>query len=219
MKTQKQKPLQKESNQSKRNRQCQFFYSHICAAAENNTIGLKGKLPWNIPEDLQFFQKKTKGKPLIMGRKTFESLGTPLPHRLNVVVTRQKKTQPKINVKTHTPIWTDRMAHVMGKEVELLAATKKALSVIMCPSIKEAMDFCSQKTVLQNYGNEIFIIGGGEIYKQTLPLVDCIYLTRIHKSYKGDAFYPDIPREEFRETDRKDCDGRPPYSFITYKRV
>ena len=175
-------------------------FSHICAVAENNTIGLKGKLPWDIPEDLRFFHKKTKGKALIMGRKTFESLGKPLPHRLNVVVTRQK--QIPNGVYYGTPSMKISEAHP-----------------VVCPTIPEAMEFCSQKEVLNKYGSEIFIIGGGEIYKQTLPFVHQIYLTRIHKTYEGDATYPPLPKEQFKEVSKTTCEGSPSYSFITYKKT
>ena len=189
----------------------QIVYSHICAAAENNTIGLKGKLPWNIPEDLQFFKEKTFGKVLLMGRKTFESLGKPLPHRLNVVVTRQKKIQSKINDLLFWPWDTDQV-------MDRVALTKKNLSLVVCCSVDSAMNFCSQKEVLQKHGEEVFIIGGGEIYKQTLPLIHRIYLTRIHRKYKGDAFYPDIPINHFQEMERRDRKGDPSYSFITYEK-
>lgn len=191
------------------------IFSHIAAASENHAIGLKDRLPWHIPEDLKFFHNKTKGKALIMGRKTFESLGKPLSQRLNVVVTRQKNFQPKINT-----------GYIeLGLPGENLRATnyseivKKALSVVICSSIKDAMDFCCREEVLERHGSEIFITGGGEIYKETLPLVYRIYLTRIHQIFKGDAFYPKIPKEFFREIYRKDVTDVPvPYSFLTYER-
>ena len=190
-------------------------YSHICAAAENNTIGLKGKLPWNIPEDLKFFKEKTQGKALIMGRKTFESLGTPLPYRLNIVITGNKNFQSKIQ----GSIRLDNISQTPKEKMKILTTLKKNSPVVICPSVKKAMNLCHQNEIHQQYGKEIFIIGGGEIYKQTLPLVHLIYLTRIHQKYEGDAFYPEIPEREFQEVDRKDCKGNPPYSFITYKRV
>ena len=189
------------------------IFSHIAAASENHVIGYKGQLPWHIPEDLRFFHRTTKGKALIMGRKTFESLGKPLPHRLNVVVTRQKDFQPKIN--TIPDPWA-YAAHPVSSMMDIM---KKALSVVICSSIEEAMDFCSRKEVLQQHGTEIFISGGGGIYKQTLSLVQRIYLTRIHKNFKGDAFYPEIPEDQFQEVYRKDINEAPiPYSFITYER-
>lgn len=195
-----------------------LIYSHICAAAENNTIGLQGELPWNIPEDLQFFKEKTLGKVIIMGRKTFESLGKPLPHRLNIIITRQKEPQLKADLTTYIPIWTGGVSHGIGGKADPLTAMKRSLSVVFSSSIEGAMDFCSQEEIKTQYGKEIFIIGGGEIYKRTLPLIHRIYLTRIHRKYEGDAFYPEIPVDEFEEINRKDREGDPPYSFITYKR-
>ncbi len=180
-----------------------IFYSHICAVAKNNSIGLKGKLPWDIPEDLKFFQEKTKGKALIMGRKTFESLGRPLPHRLNIVLTRQKPLPglspspgPSINEKS-------RLSSIC----------------VICPCLDLALKVCSRPEVVKKHGREIFIIGGGEIYKQSLSFVQKIYLTRIHKNYEGDAFYPEIPKNIFQETYRKDRSANPSYSFITYERI
>ena len=195
------------------------FYSHISAVATNNTIGFKGKLPWHIPEDLKFFYQKTKGKALIMGRKTFESLRGPLPHRLHVVVTRQKNFQPKIPVLNFIPFWTGGISHIQGGSADPLITAKKALSVVLCRSIEDAMAFCSQKEVLKKHGPEIFITGGGEIYNQSLPFVKYIYLTRIHRSYKGDAFYPELPLKMFKEINRKDYSGDPSYSFITYEKI
>ncbi len=194
-----------------------LIYSHICAAAENNTIGLKGQLPWNIPEDLRFFKEKTLNKVLIMGRKTFESLGSPLPFRLHIVITRNRS---KLNVMkaNYVSLCLDDLSQISDEEIKGLIATKKILPVVFCSSIKKATSFCSREKMQQRYGPEIFISGGGEVYKQTLPLMDRIYLTRIHKSYEGDAFYPEIPEEEFEEIERRDCKGDPSYSFITYER-
>ena len=162
------------------------FYSHICAVAENNTIGLKGNLPWNIPEDLRFFKEKTQRKIIIMGRKTFESLGQALPDRLNIVI---------------------------SQNLQLLVPK----NVLLCPSLQSAYRVC--ETIEKKlYGREVFIIGGGEIYRQSFSQTAFIYLTRIHKQYPGDAFYPAIPTDEFQEINRKDREGTPPYSFITYAR-
>lgn len=162
-----------------------YIISHIVAAASNNTIGLKGELPWHIPEDLQFFHDMTKGHAIVMGRKTFESLGKPLPDRLNVVVTRQEGFRPE-----GTHVFND---------------------------IQKAVDFCKTKT--SEYGSEIFIIGGGEIYRQSMDMVDKIYLTRIHQEFEGDAFYPDVDENIFQEVERRERLDQPvPYTFLTYVR-
>ena len=189
------------------------LFSHIAAVSQNNVIGLKGQLPWHIPEDLKYFFNTTKNKALIMGRKSFESLGKPLPKRLNVVITRQKKFQPSgLNC-----VFVGK-GQGTSKE-EILALISQPLSLAICPSIKEAMDFCAQKELVEKYGREIFIAGGGEIYKQSLPLMDRLYITRIHKEYEGDAFYPDIPKNQFKEVSRIDRSEPAPFSFLIYERL
>lgn len=158
--------------------------SHIVAAAKNDVIGVNNALPWHIPEDLKFFREKTKGKALIMGRKTFESVGHPLPHRLNVVVTRQKDYQ--------------------------------ANGAVVFASLQEAIEHCKAQT--DQFGNEIFIIGGGEIFRESLPLVDTVYLTRIHADYPGEITYPPLDPQEFEEVERQDRTDPVAFSFLTYKR-
>lgn len=159
--------------------------SHIVAAGKNGVIGSQGDLPWDIPEDMKFFREKTKNHAIIMGRKTFESVGRPLPNRLNVVVTRQKDY--------------------------------KAEGVHVCSTLDEAIELC--KSQADKYGEEIFICGGGEIYKQSMDRVDIIYLTRIHKEFDGDAKYPDVNPLFFEEIERRDRLEEPvPFSFLTYTR-
>ncbi|MBX7230509.1 MAG: dihydrofolate reductase [Bdellovibrionales bacterium] len=161
-----------------------IIISHIVAAAENDVIGTQNQLPWDIPEDTRFFREKTKGHAIIMGRKTYDSLGEPLPQRLNVVVTRQTNfTAPGIYV---------------------------------VKTIQEGLDFCKTKTAI--YGEEIFIIGGGEIYQQSMDVVDVIYLTRIHAHFPGDAIYPKVDDKYFSLIESRPCSGSPAYTFLTYHR-
>lgn len=196
--------------------QKQVFFSHIAAASRNHVIGLKGQLPWHIPKDLKFFHDTTIGKALIMGRKTFESLGRPLPGRLNIVVTRQKNFQPSIST-VGDPYETS--FKVFDRAINMQEVIEKTLSLVLCHSIKEALEFCRRGEVIQKYGSEVFITGGEEIYRQTLSLVNRIYLTRIHKNFKGDAFYPEIPEDQFQEVSRKDMTETPlAFSFIAYER-
>jgi dihydrofolate reductase len=169
-----------------------MMIAHIVAAAKNGVIGREGDLPWNIPEDMAWFKSRTKGRALIMGRKTFEAVGHPLPHRLNVVVTRQKDYKPNV------------------------PNTEKAPYHI-CSTIEEALELC--KKHLEKYNNEIFIIGGGEIYKQSVPLVDTIYLTRIHQNYDGDAKYPDPDPKKFKMVECQDRTEPVPFSFMTFKKI
>ncbi|MCB9025886.1 MAG: dihydrofolate reductase [Bdellovibrionaceae bacterium] len=162
-----------------------MILSHIVAASENGTIGVEGTLPWDIPEDMKFFREKTKGKAIIMGRKTFESVGHPLPKRLNVVITRQ--------------------------------ADYKAEGAVIVSTIEEAIEVCKKET--STYGDEVFIIGGGEIYRQSMDLVNKIYLTRIHKEYSGDAKYPTVDENVFRLIESSDRTQPIPFTFLTYERI
>lgn len=158
--------------------------AHIVAASENDVIGAAGALPWSIPEDLKFFRDTTRGHAVIMGRKTFDSLGKPLPNRLNVIVTRQPDFQ--------------------------------APGAIVVPTLEAAYEEC--KKHVGKWGDLVFIIGGGEIYKQSLKDVDLVYLTRIHLPYTGDAKYPQIDESQFNEISRRKCAGNPSYTFLTYRR-
>jgi dihydrofolate reductase len=160
--------------------------SHIVAVSKNNVIGSKSDLPWEIPEDMKFFRDKTKGKMLIMGRKTFESVGHPLPKRLNVVVTRQP------------------------------GYTHPAENVVVVQSIDEAVEYCRHRTT--EYGEEVFIIGGGEIYKETLAIADIIYLTRIHQDFSGDTFYPKLNPVDFELIESRDRTEPIAFTFQTFVR-
>ncbi len=161
-----------------------MILSHIVAASKNNVIGRDNGLPWHIPEDMKFFREKTRGKALIMGRKTFDSVGHPLPDRLNVVITRQKDYSPK--------------------------------GAVVVGSFNEALALCEKNT--EKYGEEVFIIGGGQIFKDTMNIVDIIYLTRIHENFDGDIFYPDVPMKAFEQIERRDRTEPVPFSFLTYRR-
>lgn len=159
---------------------------HVVAASENNVIGINGDLPWHIPEDLQFFKDATIHKPIIMGRKTFESLPNKkgLPKRLNIVITRQDNYQAE-------------NAHVFK-------------------SLEEALDFA--KSQKDQYGEELCIIGGGEIFKQSLEITQKVFLTRVHTDIKdGDAFYPELPDHfEKVESIKKTQEDGLSYSFETF---
>lgn len=163
-----------------------IILSHIAAVSQNHVIGFKNKLPWCIPEDLKYFYSVTKNKALIMGRKTFESLGKALPNRLNAVLTRDKNF--------------------------------KAEGACVFPSFEKALHYCRQKPLLEKYGREIFITGGGHIYKQTLSLMNRLYITQIHREYEGDAFYPEIPENQFQEISRIERTEPVPFSFLIYEK-
>ena len=139
--------------------------SIIAAIGKNRELGKDNKLLWHIPEDFKRFKTLTSGYIVIMGRKTFESIGKPLPNRVNIVVTRD----PKFTIS---------------------ARSYKDGKVIVCHSLEEAFRLASlaQGKPLK----KIFIIGGAEIYKQGIQYADKLYLTLVNQEYpEADAFFPD----------------------------
>lgn len=144
----------------------------VVAIAENGVIGDKGAMPWRISDDLKWFKKVTLGKPVIMGRKTFESIGKPLPGRRNIVVTR--------------------------------SASWKQDGVVRAASVDEALRRAA--AFAEEYGaDEICIIGGGEIYAQTLDRAQRIYLTRVAASVDGDAHFPPFDQAAWRASAAGGC--------------
>lgn len=162
-----------------------MILSQITAMARNRVIGINNTLPWEIPEDMKFFRTKTKGHVMIMGRKTFESLGAPLPGRYHIIITRQT------DYKYDHP------------QVKIVA------------TVQEAVSFA--QTLLPQWPEEVFIIGGGEIYKESLSVTDKVYLTIIEKDFVGDAYYPELP-ECFQLVEKREIPGEIPFSFTTWER-
>ena len=159
-----------------------MIISAVVAIAENHAIGKNNQLLWYLPNDLKHFKQITSGHTVIMGRKTYESVGKPLPNRRNIVITRQNLEIP-------------------GCEV--------------VNTVEAALELCAGE-------QEVFIIGGAEIYKLALPLTNRIYLTIVHRSFEADAFFPPISLSEWQETAREDFEADEknniPYSFITLNR-
>ncbi|MCB0348870.1 MAG: dihydrofolate reductase [Bdellovibrionales bacterium] len=155
---------------------------HIVAASLNRVIGIKNGLPWHIPEDLKYFKDKTKGKVIIMGRKTYESINKkPLPNRANILVSR---------------------------------TIKESAGFTCFQTINEAIGYA--KTLTDYDLSEIFIVGGGEIYKETMSIADRIYYTEIgHIVDGGEVYYPEIPLKEFNLVSE---DKRPGYNFMVFDR-
>jgi len=150
----------------------------IAAVAENGVIGQGNRLPWHIPEDLRNFKRLTLGKTLVMGRKTYQSIGGPLPGRRLIVVTSD-------------PDW-------------------RAAGVTSAPSLSAALR--------QTDSAEVMVIGGAALFAEALPLSARLYLTEIHRAYDGDVRFPDWDRSAWRETERRACDGDPPFSFVVLER-
>ena len=167
--------------------------SLIVAIAKNRAIGIDGGLPWSISEDLKFFKAVTMGHPIIMGRKTYVSIGQALAGRTNIVITRNRKFQ--------------------ADDAEITYDIEDAL--------KQAIAF-EELWGQDDNQLEVFVIGGAEIYAQALERVGRIYLTEIQAMPQGDAFFPDFDRSEWTETDRQDREPEgedgPAYSFIILDR-
>lgn len=140
--------------------------SIIAAMARNRVIGIDNTLPWRLPEDLKHFKTLTLGHHILMGRKTWESLGRPLPGRTSVVISRSRNLQ------------------IPG--------------CLVANSIAEAVAVC-------NIDNEIFFIGGEELYRQALDVADRIYLTEIKADFTGDAWFPEFDMNLWQETGRQPC--------------
>jgi dihydrofolate reductase len=159
-----------------------MIISIIVAIAKNNTIGKDNKLLWHLPNDLKHFKDTTTGHTVIMGRKTYESVGKPLPKRRNIIITRQTIS-------------------IEGCEV--------------VNSIEAALALCTGE-------DEVFIVGGAEIYKQALPLTNRVYLTVIDQDFDGDTFFPELNPAEWTERKRENFEpdekNKLKYSFITLER-
>lgn len=177
----------------------------IAAVDEDNVIGLGNTLPWDMPADLKHFRERTEGHPVIMGRKTFDSimekLDHPLPNRRNIVITRQGSLYA--NDIDQVPSFEDAIALAKG--------------IVDDPSF--LTDWNEEKTPEQG---EAFVIGGQQIYELAMPRADKIELTRIHHSFDGDKFFPPIQGSEWEikseEKHEADADNPHPYSFLIYER-
>lgn len=162
---------------------------------ENRVIGINNQLPWRLPADLAWFKKSTLNKPLVMGRKTWESLPfRPLPGRTNIIVSRDKNYRP-INLK--------------GNEQK---------DVILVDSVEKAI------TVARDKGyQELMFIGGAMLYEQVLPRADRLYLTLIKGDFEGDARFPEIDfsqwRESYHQDNEADDKNQYNYSFTLYERI
>ena len=157
--------------------------SLIVAISQNRVIGRENKLPWHLPDDLKYFRRITKGNPVIMGRKTYESIGRPLPQRQNIVVSRDPS--------------------YVAEGCEVVNSLEQAL---------KAAD--TEK--------ETFIIGGAELYRQSLEFVNRIYLTEVHASVEGDSFFPELDKE-WQEVSRQahpaDSEHKFAFDWVVLERV
>lgn len=160
--------------------------SIIVAKAKNNIIGKDNKLLWHLPEDLKRFKKLTTGHTIIMGRKTFESIGRVLPDRKHIILSQNpdfKVNEPNVEI-AHSP--SDLKTYIESEE-------------------------------------ESFVIGGAMIYNLLMPYVSKMYVTEIDKDFEGDAFFPKINSEIWKEVEREkgpeDDENQFSYEYVTYERI
>jgi dihydrofolate reductase len=147
----------------------------VAAMGRNRVIGLDGDMPWHHPEDLAHFKRTTMGGAMVMGRKTFDAIGRPLPGRRTIVVTRSSDW-------SHDGV---EVAHSLEQAIALAG------------------------------DSELFVVGGGDVYAQALPMADRLVLTEIDESPDGDTFFPEWSREDWVETSRERSG---PLAFVTWER-
>lgn len=156
--------------------------SLIVAIAQDGVIGVNNTLPWHLPEDLKRFRALTMGHHIIMGRKTYDSLGRLLPGRTTVIVTRNRDYQIE--------------------------------GALIANSLQQAIALCHND-------DEVFLIGGAELYQAGLGLADKLYITEIDLAVVGDAHFPQLPIEQWRETAREAhvSEKGLKFSYVTYERT
>ncbi|PKP07326.1 MAG: hypothetical protein CVU10_07225 [Bacteroidetes bacterium HGW-Bacteroidetes-5] len=193
--------------------------SIIAAIADNGAIGRNNQLLWHITEDLRYFKRITSGHTVIMGRKTWESLGKPLPNRRNIVISRSlaaiydSNSPANPGVEVYSTI-----------EQALAAAAKEPTAVPGQPVQPNISGQPVKHNVSNNSAQEVFIIGGGEIYRQTLPYAHKLYLTLVHTNIAyADTFFPAVNQNEWREIFRESFDRgenfESPFEFVLFARV
>ncbi len=176
--------------------------SLIVAVAQNNAIGRNNELLWHISEDLKYFKETTTGHPVIMGRKTYESIGRPLPGRRNIVVTRgvpQEDGTVAYNIAV-PPI-----------------KNPQTTSIEIVPRLEEAV------AIAKESDQEFFIMGGGQLYNQTFPFADRLYITKIYAvAEDADTFFPAVDETQWKvlsSSGRKlDPENGIEFEFLVYGR-
>ena len=154
----------------------------VAAVAANGIIGRDGKLPWHLPEDLQHFKRVTLGHPVIMGRKTWESLKGPLPGRENIVITRQ--------------------------------AGYEAPGAAVASSLEAALALCADEPVA-------CVIGGEQVFKDSLPIASGLVMTEIKQDFAGDTRFPDYDRSKWKESRREPhtASNGMRFDFVLYEKA
>lgn len=169
--------------------------SLIVAKAENNVIGKENKLLWHLPADMKFFKTMTTGQIIIMGHNTYLALGKALPNRFNIVITRDPN--------------------------------RKIEGCIVVNSIEKALKIAKEKNIsnknIEQPLQKIMIIGGEQIYKLALPLVNRLYITEIKANFDGDTFFPSVDKTQWQEVNRElylaDEKNNINFDFVIFDRI
>ncbi|MEK7128423.1 MAG: dihydrofolate reductase [Patescibacteria group bacterium] len=169
--------------------------SLIAAIGKNNELGKNNTLVWSMPTDLKYFRQKTAGHPVIMGRKTFESIGHPMPKRKNIVITRDKNYKKD--------------------GIEVVHSLNEALEIASTSPLPSPY---------KGEGREVFIIGGEEIFREAMSIANRLYITHINAEDKdADVFFPEIIpivwNEISHEEHKKDKENPYDYTFSVYERI
>ncbi len=169
--------------------------SLIAAVGKNRVIGNHGRLPWSLPADMKYFRDATRGHAVVMGRKTYESVGHPLPDRTNIVVTRQ----------------------------EGYSAPGCVVVASLDDAFAKAAEVAEIADGAKSTNDEIFVIGGGELYKESIARADKLYITQVAAAPEGDAYFPEIDPAVWRERQRThgviDEANRIPHDFVVFEKI
>ena len=165
--------------------------SIIAAISESRALGKDGKLLWHIPEDMKRFKKLTEGHAVIMGRKTFESIGKPLQNRMNLIITGEK-----------------------NYDISLYRYN----DIIICNSLEKALRQAQSKLIQKKYPGEVFVVGGGQIYQQAIKYTDKLYLTIVKGNFAADTFFPDYSVFKKAVYKKESWDKNYRYTFLELER-
>ncbi len=188
----------------------------IVAVADNGAIGRDNNLLWHIPDDLKYFKKVTLGSPVIMGRRTFESIGRPLPKRTNIVVTRSGGM-----------IGPDGSVVPFPDGVLVARSLEEAFMMAGMPAVRglaEPPFVNSGACAAEEEEDGCFVIGGGEIYRQAIKSADMLYVTEVHVAIEdADTFFPEVDASVWREISRSELQTDQGtgygFEFVVYERV
>jgi dihydrofolate reductase len=175
-----------------------MILSIIAGIGKNNELGLENKLLWNLPRDMKHFRKTTSGHPVIIGQKTFESIGRPLPNRRNIILTRNTEYKKE----------GIEVAHSIEETLELARTSPQPAPL---------------KGEGENSEKEVFVIGGAQIYKQMIDRADRLYITHVDKEFTADTFFPTIDMSVWKEISKEHFDvddtNNLPMDFVVYEKL